>query len=165
MRKVAIVLLLFAGIAGGIYLYDQLALAKKITYKLTGTSVQKISATQVQILVGFTVSNETDLSVHLTSVNLQAYISNVLSGYITNTLDIIVPSHSTAPVQVILTILPQNITSNIINSIEQYSSTKNLDLDLVGTITAKTALLPVKIPVKYSTNAKDLTALYKQNFG
>lgn len=162
MKKIGYIIIALGGLTFAFYLYEQYNLVKKFSYKITGSSVKSASMSSVVITVGFSITNLSDFSAHLTNVDLKGYFNNILSGYITNDLDIIIPAKGTGQVQVDLTILPAQITPNLLNILTTITGGNNLNLNLTGTITVKTQFFPLKLPVSFSTSGKELVSLYNQ---
>lgn len=165
MKKLGLIIIALGGLTLAYYLYEQYTIVKKFTYQITGVTVKSVSTTAINLLVGFSITNMSEFSAHITNVDLKAYINNVFSGTITNQLDIIIPQNGVGQVQVDLTILLAAVGTQIFSIISTITEGTKLDLDIIGTITIKTPLFPIKLPIKYSATGKDLVAMYKQNIG
>lgn len=164
MKKLGYLLLGSGGLVLVFYLYNQFTVAAKFTYQIIGITVANVSAASIQLLVGFRIFNKSVFSAHLTNVNLKVFVNNADIATITNNLDIIIPSNGSGDGQVVLTLSPGQLELNLLSIVSDLTSARNIPLDIVGNFTLKTMLFPLKIPVKYSTTSKDLTALYNQNF-
>lgn len=165
MRKIGYILFASSGVVLCAYLYSQFTIAKKFSYSIVGITVKSVSLSQIQFLAGFTITNKSDFSAHVTSVNLKAYLGSVMIATITNNMDIIIPAHGIGNVQTVITVLPKQLGRNGITLLKMLKNINNIDLDLVGNIEVKTLFSPIKVPVKYSTTGKDLAQLYDDNFG
>ncbi|MGH2642306.1 MAG: hypothetical protein ACRDE2_00030 [Chitinophagaceae bacterium] len=165
MKKLALLLFGIGAFTGGAYLYQQLNIAKNFAYRVVGFAVQSVSVQTISIVVGFELQNKSNFSVNLTSIYLKGYLQGVLAATISNNFDIRIPSNGVGNIQLNVDLLNQNILTNALSIASHLGDMSNYDIDLVGYAYLKTFLFPVKIPIKYSTTGKDLSILYKENFG
>lgn len=164
MKKIGIILLLVGAVTVGYYFYNQVNLAKKFSYQILGVRPTQVSGSNVSLLIGFLLTNQSNFSAHLKNVEIIVYLDNVISGTITNHYDIIIPARGTASIQVNLNIFPKQLESNAVNILSTLVSGKTMNVDFVGKMDIQTMLFPISVPIRYSTTGKNLVSLYQENF-
>lgn len=165
MKRLPLVLLGAAGLVGGVYLYEQVNIAKKFTYRIIGFSVGNVNADNIQLLVGFELNNASSFSVKVSEVLIYGYLQGVYAGNITNNSEIIIPANGVGNIQLTITLINKQLLTNIASIVGSLGNLSTYDIDLIGYFKVKTFLFPIKIPIRYSTTGKNLVNLYTQAFG
>lgn len=161
---------LFLVIGGGLmsfailrYVYKNIILATDLDYSLQNVSITSIKP-NLQGVITLSIINKSDIKLNLRNLNIKAFVSGFMLGELKQTSEITISAQGRSMVSLIFNVTPDNLTQNIKEILVNVISKKDIPIDFVGQVDAKSWLGYVTLPLKYSTSGKDLKSLYDEYY-
>jgi len=147
------------------YLYRNILLANEWDYTLDGFRITKLIP-KVEGVVYLTFINKSNLTASIKDVDIKVFTTgNTPIGSINEPSEMKVEPNGKSRLQFVLSADPVAIAKNWRNLSASALTIKDIPLDFVGTFRLKTIFGWTKVPVRYSSTARELKSLYDEYYG
>lgn len=152
-----------AVIAIGRYVVNQIRLAQKWDYEVTGFEVKSFNP--VSFAFKFAIINKSSIKTEIKDIDITVFTDNkVLLGKINKRGPIIIDPDGKSPMDVLITIDPKNLQKNLIAILQTVGKKMDIPMDFVGQAKVFTGFFWLKVPIMFSTSGKQLMELYRETY-
>lgn len=158
MKKIIIIggVLILLGTGAYFYYKDQIDLLRESEVQPVEITADKIDLDDTRLQIKSKVTSDSALQAQITGIDVDIYINNIKVGKVEENGSFILPAKGFTYVPIKFAFSPRQIFLDLKDILSLAAKTKNATIDVRGKINAKIGILPVPIPVYYSTTVKDL---------